>query len=109
MTTSTGKKTNHVKHVKYFKGEIINIFDIFREINFDYVFHFGEYSRVEQSFEEIDKIIKYNVIPLFEVIKLFKKNNSKLIYSGSSTKFSNYSTGDIISPYAWSKKITLIS
>jgi len=100
----TGKKSNHIKGITYFKTETIHVLKVLQNIKLDYIFHLGEYSRVEQSFFEIDKIIEYNVRPLFELIKLAEKNNAKIIYSGSSTKFSIYFSKDTISPYAWSKK-----
>jgi UDP-glucose 4-epimerase len=100
----TGNESNHIKGVKYFKAETIDVLKIFKNIKLDYIFHLGEYSRVEQSFDDIKKVIDYNIRPLYEIIKLVEKNKAKLIYSGSSTKFSIYFPGDIQSPYAWSKK-----
>lgn len=100
----TGRKTNHFKNIKYLRGETIDIKKIFSNQRFDIIFHLGEYSRVEQSFEDIDKVIKYNTIPFYEVLKFAKKYNSKLIYSGSSTRYANYfKNNDTLSPYAWSK------
>jgi len=100
----TGKKSNQHQGVKYIKSETMNIANYFKGIKINYIFHLGEYSRVEQSFIDIDKVIKYNVRPFYEIVKLAEKKNAKIIYSGSSTKFSTYYKKDIISPYAWSKK-----
>lgn len=100
----TGNESNHIKGIKYFKAETIEVLKIFKNIKLDYIFHLGEYSRVEQSFDDINKVIEYNVRPLYEIVKLVEKNKAKLIYSGSSTKFSIYFPGDFESPYAWSKK-----
>lgn len=101
----TGSKKNHINNVSYKKGETKNIFKYFKHLeSLDYVFHLGEYSRVEQSFEDIDKVIEFNILSFFEVIKLCKHFNAKLIYCGSSTKFAKYFNKDDISPYAWSKK-----
>ena len=101
----TGSRANHIKKIKYKNGETKNIFNYFKRLKkLDYVFHLGEYSRVEQSFEDIEKVIEYNIVSFYEVIKLCMYFNSKLIYCGSSTKFARYHNNDEISPYAWSKK-----
>lgn len=99
----TGSKKNHLSGVRYFKAETKDIFNFFKNFKLDYIFHLGEYSRVEQSFDDFDKIIKFNAIPIFEVLKLAKSKNAKLIYSGSSTKFAKKNKLYLESPYAWSK------
>ena len=100
----TGKKKNHVKGVKYYAGKTDDINSIFFKNNFDIIFHLGEYSRVEQSFKDIDKVIEFNTKPFYQVIKFAKNKNAKIIYSGSSTKYASYNThNSLISPYAWSK------
>ena len=55
----TGSEQNHVPNVTYIKGDT---FDIATLISFtpDMVYHLGEYSRVEQSFDDIEKVWKYN-------------------------------------------------
>lgn len=64
-----------------------------------YVFHLGEYSRVEQSFDDFDLVCDYNnALP--NICQFAKKYDAKLIYSGSSTKFADEG---IISPYALTK------
>tara|TARA_A100001015_G_scaffold320249_1_gene445939 strand:+ start:2653 stop:3522 length:870 start_codon:yes stop_codon:yes gene_type:complete len=101
----TGKKNNSDRKIIYIYEETsqINKIKKLNKIKFDFIFHLGEYSRVEQSYDDIDKVINYNTKPFYEVIKFVKKNNAKLIYSGSSTKFGKYSDSSEISPYAWSK------
>ena len=59
----TGKKTNKHDGVIYHTGETVNIIDIFcgdlkNYIHFDLIYHLGEYSRVEQSFYDIDLVFK---------------------------------------------------
>lgn len=101
----TGSKKNHVKKVIYKNGETKDIFKLFKKLNqLDFIFHLGEYSRVEQSFEDLEKVINYNILSFYEVIRLCQYFNAKLIYCGSSTKFARYDKNDEISPYAWSKK-----
>ena len=57
----TGNKLNHHKGIEYFKGESKNINEIDFGHKFDIVYHLGEYSRVEQSFEDIDKVFDFNM------------------------------------------------
>ena len=101
----TGSKKNHIKGVIYKKGETKNAFSLFKNLkSIDYIFHLGEYSRVEQSFYDLEKVMRYNVQSFFEIVKLTMHFNSKLIYCGSSTKYAIYGKNDHHSPYAWSKK-----
>ena len=100
----TGKIQNKIKNVKYKIADTSRIFKIFKNTKFNYIYHLGEYSRVEQSFEDIDLVYKFNTVPFFEVLKLAHYHKAKLIYCGSSTKFAQYSKSNISSPYAWTKK-----
>jgi UDP-glucose 4-epimerase len=99
---STGSKANHVSNVTYIEGETANIAKL---INFnpDSIYHLGEYSRVEQSFEDIEKVWRYNKDGIFAVLQFCRKTSAKLIYSGSSTKFGDGGLGRSQSPYAWTK------
>ena len=98
----TGKKENHVTGVTYINGNTINIAEL---VNFnpDIVYHLGEYSRVEQSFDDIDKVWKYNKDGTFAVLEFCRNTGAKIVYSGSSTKFGDNGSGKNQSPYAWSK------
>ena len=75
---STGSMDNHIDSVNYIKGESK---DIEKLINFspDMVFHLGEYSRVEQSFEDIERVWKSNKEGIFAILQFCVKNKSKLI------------------------------
>lgn len=97
----TGSTTNHVKGVLYHFMSTIEI-DYLEGFIPDIIYHLGEYSRVEQSFEDFDKVWEYNVLSIIEVLKYAKKHNSKLIYAGSSTKFGS-DGGPNSSPYAFTK------
>ena len=98
----TGLVENHIDGVEYIRGETSKINSI---INFspDIVFHLGEYSRVEQSFEDIELIYQSNIVGTFQVIKFCQKHKCKLVYAGSSTKFGDNGNGRNQSPYGWSK------
>ncbi len=97
---STGSRLNHVEGVEYFDLDTRHIASL-RIASPDIIFHLGEYSRVEQSFADFDKVWDYNVHGTKEVLKYARAHRSKLIYAGSSTKFGD--NGSNSSPYAWSK------
>lgn len=98
----TGSKNNHVDNVTYIEG---NTVDIDKLINFtpDMVYHLGEYSRVEQSFDDIEKVWKFNKAGTFAVLEFVRKAGCKILYAGSSTKFGDGGLGRSASPYAWTK------
>ncbi len=99
---STGSELNHVDGVNYVRGETKNINTL---INFspDLVYHLGEYSRVEQSFDDLDSVWEYNKLGTFSVMQFCRKHACKIVYAGSSTKFGDAGLGRKQSPYAWSK------
>lgn len=99
----TGSVDNHVDGVNYIYGSTEDILSIFLDKKFDLVYHLGEYSRVEQSFDDMEYVWNFNKAGTYEVLKYIRKSGAKLIYSGSSTKFADTSDGYIQSPYAWSK------
>jgi len=100
---SSGSHANHVDGVHYTTGTTEEI-DKFYKIDFDFIFHLGEYSRVEQSFNHIDRVFASNVSGTQAVIEFCERNKTKLIYAGSSTKFS-LGTDYVHSPYSLTKKI----
>jgi UDP-glucose 4-epimerase len=69
----------------------------------DIVFHLGEYSRVEQSFEDIAIVWESNRRGTLAVLEFVRKTQSKIVYAGSSTKYGDEGLGRNASPYAWSK------
>ena len=98
----TGSRENHVEGVTYIEGSTEHIFELM-DFTPDLVYHLGEYSRVEQSFDDIDKVLLFNKIGTLKVLEFCRKNGCKLIYAGSSTKFGDGGMGKDQSPYAWSK------
>ena len=99
---STGSAKNHIDGVNYITGKTKNIDSL---INFrpDTIYHLGEYSRVEQSFDDVERVWESNKDGTFSVVQFCVKNNTKLIYAGSSTKFGDGGSGRFQSPYARSK------
>lgn len=98
----TGTEENHVPNVTYIKGNTSDIAALV-PFNPDMVYHLGEYSRVEQSFDDIDKVWRYNKDGIFAVLEFVKKAGCKILYAGSSTKYGDGGTGRSGSPYAWTK------
>ena len=98
----TGNRDNHVEGVTYIEGSTEHIFELI-DFTPDLVYHLGEYSRVEQSFDDIDKVLLFNKIGTLKVLEFCRKHHCKLIYAGSSTKFGDGGLGKDQSPYAWSK------
>jgi UDP-glucose 4-epimerase len=99
---STGRKENHVDKVTYIQGDTKNIEDLI-DFNPSIIYHLGEYSRVEQSFDDIEKVWRSNNDGIFSVLQFCRKVGSKLVYAGSSTKFGDGGLGRSQSPYAWTK------
>jgi len=98
----TGNEANHVDNVTYINGSTKDI-DTLVTFSPDMVYHLGEYSRVEQSFDDIEKVWKYNKDGVFRVLEFVRKHGCKILYAGSSTKFGDGGLGRNASPYAWTK------
>jgi UDP-glucose 4-epimerase len=98
----TGSENNHVDNVTYIKGDTKDISTLV-DFNPDMVYHLGEYSRVEQSFGDIEKVWEYNKDGIFAVLEFVRKAGCKILYAGSSTKFGDGGLGRSASPYAWTK------
>ena len=98
----TGNKNNHVKNVTYIEGSTSDI-DTLITFSPDMVYHLGEYSRVEQSFDDMEKVWRYNKDGIFAVLEFVRKHGCKILYAGSSTKFGDGGLGRSASPYAWTK------
>jgi UDP-glucose 4-epimerase len=104
---STGSKKNHFlnSRVKYIKGETKNIHKILNKIKKKIlsVFHFGEFSRIYQSFLHMNECINSNTIGTNEVFSFCLKNKIKLIYSATSASLGNQGNDKDLSPYAFTK------
>ena len=102
----TGHEKNHISGVKYInscssKIHLLGLKDI------DQIYHLGEYSRVEQSLNEFDKVWDMNISPLYNILNFAILENAKLIYAASSTKFYNDNQGQKLTPYTFSKYFNL--
>ena len=102
---SSGSKDNHIDGVKYIEAntwDIMNIEEL-KDFKPEIIFHFGEYSRIVQSFKEPSKTFYSNTIGTQQILEYAVKNNSKLVYSGSSAIFGNNMKDQHLNPYAWTK------
>ncbi len=104
---STGVKKNHIKNkrVKYIKSHTKNISLVLGKYkkNIISLFHFGEFSRIYQSFLKMNECISSNTIGSHEVFKFCLENNIKLIYSATSASIGNKGKDKNLSPYAFTK------
>jgi len=98
----TGSRENHVPGVEYREGHTKDIEKYIPETP-DIIYHLGEYSRVEKSFEDIEQVWDLNQFGTFAVLEFARRRGAKLVYAGSSTKFADDGLGRDQSPYAWSK------
>ena len=104
---SSGSKKNHVinKRIKYFKchtKEVNQILNRFKS-KINAIFHFGEFSRIYQSFNNMNECIQSNTIGSNAVFDFCLKNNIKLIYSATSASLGNHGKDKNLSPYAFTK------
>ncbi len=104
---STGKKKNHfnVKRIKYLKGDTKNINKLLNSYKkrIHTVFHFGEFSRIYQSFMKMNECIDSNTIGSNAVFNFCLSNKIKLIYSATSASIGNKGNDKNLSPYAFTK------
>ncbi len=97
-----GTRESHVPGVEYREGHTKDIERLVPETP-DLVYHLGEYSRVEKSFEDVEAVWDLNQLGTFAVLEFVRRRGSKLVYAGSSTKFADGGIGRDQSPYAWAK------
>ena len=104
---STGTKKNHINsnRVKYIKGNTQNIIKILSKYKkkIKVIFHFGEFSRIFQSFKKFYECYDSNSIGSKEVFKFCLENKIKLIYSATSASLGNKGFDKNLSPYAFTK------
>ena len=104
---SSGTIKNHLKNkrVQYIRGNTVNIGQIFykNKNKIICIFHFGEFSRIYQSFLKMNKCIQSNTIGSNAVFNFCLKNNIKLIYSATSASLGNNGEDKDLSPYAFTK------
>ena len=108
---STGSKKNHIhnKRVIYLKGNTSNIGKILEKYKnyINTIFHFGEFSRIYQSFKKFDECYHSNSIGSKAVFKFCLDNKIKIIYSATSASLGKKGNDKNLSPYAFTKSKNL--
>ena len=104
---STGSKKNEMKNrrIKYIKSDTKSIsknLNLYKK-NIHSLFHFGEFSRIYQSFLKMNTCIDSNTIGSNEVFNFCLLNKIKLIYSATSASIGNQGEDKNLSPYAFTK------
>jgi len=104
---SSGLAKNHIKNkrVKYLKGSTNQIENLLRNYNgkIHSIFHFGEFSRIFQSFKKIKDCFSSNIEGSSNIFNFALKHKIKLIYSATSASLGNKGEDMNLSPYAFSK------
>ena len=104
---STGRVKNHFsnKRVTYINCDTKNIskkLDKYKN-KIHSLFHFGEFSRIYQSFLKMNECISSNSIGTHAVFNFCFINKIKLIYSATSASIGNNGKDKNLSPYAFTK------
>ena len=108
---SSGTKKNHIKNkrVNYLRGHTLEIEKILVKYKnkIKSIFHFGEFSRIYQSFKKFNECYESNSIGSQAVFKFCLDNKIKLIYSATSASLGNKGNDKNLSPYAFTKSKNL--
>ena len=103
---SSGFKKNHIKNkrVAYINSDTKNISSVIKNpMLINSIFHFGEFSRIYQSFVNMSQCINSNTIGTTAIFEFCLKNKIKLIYSATSATLGNKGNDSNLSPYAFTK------
>ena len=108
---SSGSKKNHIKsnRVKYLNKDTKYISQILKNDikSIHSLFHFGEFSRIYQSFLKMNECIDSNSIGTNAIFNFCLRNKIKLIYSATSASLGNKGNDKNLSPYAFTKSKNL--
>ena len=99
----TGTKENHIDGVTYIEGPTWEAPRLLEGYKFNEVYHFGEYSRIVQSFKDIQLAQQSILYGTPVILDLCRQWGAKLIYSASSSKFGNNGQDENLAPYSWMK------
>ena len=107
---SSSSKKNHIKNkrVNYIKGDTKDIKKILKnQKKIQAIFHFGEFSRIYQSFLKMEKCLESNSVGTHAVFNYCLSNKIKLLYSATSASLGNKGKDKDLSPYAFTKSKNL--
>lgn len=82
-----------------FLGGDVRAMNNIKDNSYNYIFHLAAFSRIQPSFQNPYTTFSVNVDGTKQVVEYAKRNNSKLIYAGSSSRHHN----PMLSPYALTK------
>jgi UDP-glucose 4-epimerase len=104
---SSGIKKNHIvcPRMKYINANTKDISKVLSKYKNQIIslFHFGEFSRIFQSFNKFDECLESNTIGTYATFKFCLDNKIKLIYSATSASLGNNGEDKNLSPYAFTK------
>ena len=106
----SGSTKNHIrsKRVKYINGDTKNIVSLLKRQKYIHsVFHFGEFSRIYQSFIQMEQCLESNSVGTIAVFNFCLSKKIKLIYSATSATLGNGGNDKNLSPYAFTKSKNL--
>tara|TARA_B110000503_G_scaffold33495_1_gene54387 strand:- start:1792 stop:2670 length:879 start_codon:yes stop_codon:yes gene_type:complete len=108
---STGTKKNHLqdKRIKYIRGNTVEIQKLLCKYKnkIIVIFHFGEFSRIHQSFLNKKDCFDSNLSGSLQVFLFAIENKIKVIYSATSASLGNRGNDENLSPYAFTKSKNL--
>ena len=107
---SAGKKENHQDGCRYHDFDLSSphtlgiyvdhsSYPAWRDNEYDVIFHIAALARIQPSLKNPYKSIFNNFVSSLNIFEYARKNNTKIVYAGSST----FHHGLYSSPYAWSK------
>jgi UDP-glucose 4-epimerase len=104
---SSGFSKNEINNSKimYLRGHTKNISTILGKYKnkIHTIFHFGEFSRIFQSFKKFKECFNSNIEGSAELFRFALENKIKLIYSATSASLGNNGKDMNLSPYAFTK------
>lgn len=108
---TSGFASNHIKNkrIQYINSDTKNISKILdpKKKFIKTIFHFGEFSRIHQSFVNVNQCLSSNIIGTAEVFSFCLKNKIKIIYSATSASLGNFGKDQDLSPYSLTKSKNL--
>ena len=107
---SAGTKKNHQDGCTYYDYDLSSphtlgiyvdhsSYPAWRDNEYDVIFHIAALARIQPSLKNPYKSIFNNFVSSLNIFEYARKNNTKIVYAGSST----FHHGLYSSPYAWSK------
>jgi len=104
---SSGSSKNHIKNsrVRYLNGYTKNISATLKNYKgkIHTIFHFGEFSRIFQSFNKFEECFSSNIEGSLQLFNFALENKIKVVYSATSASLGNTGKDMNLSPYAFTK------